>query len=130
MGQRNTKFNSCSVFGYGFVLDMNFDLEKFDKIKKCVNFYITKYNTNILIYENTCQFFEYKSDKIFICVPFIVSHNQEIIEGHELMDNDSVSINVNKDIRNVLKIVGDKLVNSNIINEYKLEWRLFECVRN
>ncbi len=133
MGQTNTKHNSSSVFGYGFVINVDFDLEKFDQIKRCVNNFNTintQYNYHISIWENSSQFFQYETDKIFICIPFITSYNQEIVQGQELMTNNSVYIGVNDQIRSGLTLIGDSLIKSNIISSYTLEWRLFECVKN
>ena len=133
MGQTNTKHNSASVFGYGFVINVDFDLEKFDQIKRCVNNFNTiktQYNYHISIWENSSQFFQYETDKIFICIPFITSYNQEIVQGQELMINDSVCVKINDQIISGLSFIGDSLVKSNIISTYNLEWRLFECVKN
>lgn len=129
MGQKSTKINTISVLGYGFIIDTKYNIHIYESVKDYVRYYNKTKGTNFMCHSSEYPYLDNNSpDKIFISYDKIRSYNQEIVEGHCHLTSKNISIDIDNEQIKHLTNIGNYLVDTGSIPNFKLGWNLFEVM--
>lgn len=129
MGQNISKINTKTVLGFGFIIDSNYDIDICEYVMDYINKYNSIYGTNFNYYINKYPDINNQNpDKIFISLDKIVSYNQNIIVGNDILSSKDLLLEFNKFDQAHLNNILQHFVSKQISCLDKIGWKLFEII--